>query len=154
METVLNRNGEDLGKLSDNLCRYLSLLASDFDRRLLDKCHQRGHHKIRKSHLSLFSNLGLESVRLTELAYRAGITQQAMGKLVKELERMGYVSRTVDESDGRAKIITLTDLGLKFVDDNIEAIDEIATEYADTMGDEQMESLSRALKSAVKSLGV
>ena len=154
METVARRNDTELSKLSDNLCRYLSQLAMDFDKRLLQKCHSRGHHKIRKSHLSLFCNLGLESVRLTELAYRAGITQQAMGKLVKELERIGYVARHVDESDGRAKIISLTDLGLQFVDDNIEAIDEINKEYAEKIGMPNVDNLNDALKIAIESLGI
>jgi DNA-binding MarR family transcriptional regulator len=141
-------------KLSNNFSRLLIELAKDFERRALQKCHQRGHTKIRRSHSSLFSNLGFGAVRLTELAERAGITQQAMGKLVKEMERVGYVKRHIDEADKRAKIIQLTELGEQLVHDSMEIVDEITSEYVQSIGLEDFESLNNLLKHAVKKLGL
>lgn len=139
-------------KLSNNFSRLLIELAKDFERRALDKCHLRGHTKIRRSHSSLFSNLGFGAVRLTELADRAGITQQAMGKLVKEMERVGYVKRHVDETDKRAKIIQLTELGEQLVNDSMEIVDEITNDYVQAIGSREFESLKVLLNSAVKNL--
>jgi DNA-binding MarR family transcriptional regulator len=51
------------------------------------------------------------AVRVTELAERAHVTQQAMGKMLKELERIGYVVRDIDGSDRRAKKIRPTERG-------------------------------------------
>jgi DNA-binding MarR family transcriptional regulator len=141
-------------KLSNNFSRQLIELAKDFERRALQKCHQRGHTKIRRSHSSLFSNLGFGAVRLTELAERAGITQQAMGKLVKEMERVGYVKRHLDETDKRAKIIQLTELGEQLVHDSMEIVDEITSEYVQSIGLEDFESLNNLLKQAVNKLGL
>jgi DNA-binding MarR family transcriptional regulator len=141
-------------KLSNNFSRLLIELAKDFERRALQKCHQRGHTKIRRSHSSLFSNLGFGAVRLTELAERAGITQQAMGKLVKEMERVGYVKRHIDETDKRAKIIQLTELGEQLVHDSMEIVDEMTSEYVRSIGLEDFESLNNLLKQAVKKLGL
>ena len=50
-------------------------------------------------------------IRLTELAARAGMTKQAMAELVAEIERRGYIRRTTDPADRRAKIIEFTDEG-------------------------------------------
>jgi DNA-binding MarR family transcriptional regulator len=141
-------------KLSNNFSRLLVEMAKDFERRALKKCHQRGHTKIRRSHSSLFSNLGFGSVRLTELAERGGITQQAMGKLVKEMERVGYVKRHVDETDKRAKIIQLTTLGEQLVHDSMEIVDEITAEYIQSIGLEDFESLNSLLNQSVKKLGL
>lgn len=141
-------------KLSNNLSKLLIGLARDFETRALEKAHQRGHTKIRGSHSSLFYNLGFEAVRLTELADRAGITQQAMGKLVKEMERVGYVMRHIDSTDRRAKIIELTDIGKTLVNDSMEIVDEILEEYTATIGEDGMSDLELSLKNAVSALGL
>ena len=141
-------------KLSNNFSRLLIELAKDFERRALQKCHQRGHTKIRRSHSSLFSNLGFGAVRLTELAERAGITQQAMGKLVKEMERVGYVKRHIDDTDKRAKIIQLTELGEQLVNDSMEIVDEITAEYIQSIGSDEFDSLELLLNHTVNKLGL
>lgn len=141
-------------KLTNNLSRLLVELAKDFEHRALHKCHQRGHTKIRRSHSSLFSNLGFGAVRLTELAERAGITQQAMGKLVKEMERVGYVKRHVDESDKRAKIIELTEMGVTLVNDSMEIVDEIIAEYTAAMGQNGIDELELTLRKSVSALNL
>ena len=51
--------------------------------------------------------------RLTELAGRAGVTKQAMMQMVDELQATGYLRRTPDPMDGRAKIVRLTARGLR-----------------------------------------
>ncbi len=150
-EIIAPHNAE---KLSNNFSRLLIELAKNFEQRALEKCHQRGHNKIRPSHSSLFSNLGFGSVRLTELAARASITQQAMGKLVKEMERIGYVKRHVDETDKRAKIIELTPRGEQLVHDSMEIVDEIIEEYIAAIGAENYQALKSLLRTAVVSLGL
>lgn len=98
-----SENQELVCRLSSNLCRLLLEFGRDYERRIIDKLHERGHRLVRPSHSAVFSNLGLGAVRVTELAERAQVTQQAMGKMLKELERIGYVVRAEDTSDKRAK---------------------------------------------------
>jgi DNA-binding MarR family transcriptional regulator len=45
------------------------------------------------------------------LAIQARITLPAMSELVDDLERLGIVERRPDPSDGRGKLIRLTDAG-------------------------------------------
>lgn len=72
-------------------------------------------HPIKPSHSAVFAQLGPTGARLTELAAGAGMTPQAMGEIVDELESLGYVVRKPDPRDRRAKLITLTDNGREAV---------------------------------------
>lgn len=60
---------------------------------------------VRPAHTSLLPHLDHEGVRLTELARRTGVTKQAIGPLIDDLERWGAVERVTDPSDGRAKLV-------------------------------------------------
>ncbi|MBS2032395.1 MAG: MarR family transcriptional regulator [Deltaproteobacteria bacterium] len=66
---------------------------------------------LRAAHTQVFPYLREEGVRLTELAERMGISKQAAGELVADLERMGVVRRAPDPLDGRAKLILVTKKG-------------------------------------------
>jgi len=66
----------------------------------------------------VLSNLDLTSgTRLVALAERAGVTKQAIGPVVRELEDLGYVSTAPDPSDGRAKLVIFTRAGRQVIDE-------------------------------------
>lgn len=100
----------------------------------------------------MFSNLGLGCTRVTELADRAQITQQAMGKTLRELENLGYLERAVDPTDRRARAISMTDKGLQLVEDAVEVIAEIRQEYAAKIGLQALEELDSRLREAATKL--
>ncbi|RLK58842.1 MarR family winged helix-turn-helix transcriptional regulator [Actinokineospora cianjurensis] len=81
----------------------------------IDLLHQRleeqGFTGIRYRHGSVFRFIDDDGSRLTVLAERSALTKQAIGELVDELERLGYVERAADPGDRRAKIIRLTARG-------------------------------------------
>lgn len=62
-------------------------------------------------HHNVMAHITHEGTRLTELADKAGITKQAMSELVIDLERLGYIERTPDPRDRRAKLIGFTEKG-------------------------------------------
>jgi DNA-binding MarR family transcriptional regulator len=68
---------------------------------------------IKPHHSAVFGQIRPEGMRLTELARGANITPQSMGQIVDELEQLGYLVRTPDPADRRAKIIKLTRDGEK-----------------------------------------
>ncbi len=128
-------------QLSNNLSRLLLEFGKDYERRILAKLHRRGHPLIRPSHSSVFSNLGLGAVRVTELAERAQVTQQAMGKILKELERIGYIVRDIDGNDRRAKKIRLTERGMQLIKDSMEIVAEVRQHYASQAGEAELNDL-------------
>ncbi|MFT4826388.1 MAG: DNA-binding MarR family transcriptional regulator [Halioglobus sp.] len=152
LKSTAQTNQEIAYKLSNNLVRLLKEFSKDFEHRVLLNLHQRGHSMLRPSHSAVFSNLGFGAVRVTELAERAKVTQQAMGKMLKELERIGYVARDVDGMDKRAKEIRLTPLGIALVEDSMNAVHEIRLEYATRIGAQELDELENGLRSAVSKL--
>lgn len=59
----------------------------------------------------LLQRLDPRGMRLTDLAEQARVTKQTAGALIDQLERAGYVLRTPDPSDARARLVTLSDKG-------------------------------------------
>ena len=111
----------------------------------MDLLHERGHPLVRPSHATVFANLGEGAVRVTELAERAHVTQQAMGKMLKEMERIGYIVRDVDGSDRRAKKIRPTQRGLDLMKESAIAAEEVRKFYAERVGDEALGDLEASL---------
>lgn len=135
--------------LSQSLARLLSELTKDYNQRVLNYLHEKGYHDIRQSHSAVFGNLGADAVRVTELAERARVTQQAMGKMLKELERMGYVKRAVDARDRRAKAIKLTSLGNNLIHDQLAAVNTIREAYSNLAGTHNISQLEQSLQSVL-----
>ena len=128
-----------------NIGVLLQQLSRDFERRARGTLQARGHTELLPSHQAVFASLGRSGTRLTVLAQQAGMTKQAMGQIVDDLEHLGYVERTPDPADGRAKIVRFTAAGLDFVCDAAEVLDEIWREYAELLGPRELEQVQDSL---------
>ena len=108
----------------------------------------------RPAHSGVFAHIDVEGgTRLTELARRANITPQAMGELVDDLERMGYVTRRPDPEDRRAKLIALTPRGVACVQAAFETIVGIEGRLEQLLGERQLEALRKALNRIIAAEG-
>lgn len=72
--------------------------------------------------------------RLTDLAEQAQMSKQSAGVLVDQLVRMGYVRRTPDPSDGRARLIVLEGRGERAIEVAMATLDEIHAEWREYLG--------------------
>ncbi len=88
-------------------------------------------------------------LRLTELAERSHTTKQAMRYTINQLEAAGYVERVPDPTDGRAKIIRLTERGWQSRRVGDEIIASIEHECVQKLGEERM----RQFEALVKEVG-
>lgn len=93
----------------------------------------------------LFQRIAAEGSRLTDLAEQARVTKQTAGVLVNELERLGYVERTPDPQDGRARLIRITERGHASIAVARAAIAEIEAEWSAHLGARRMGQLRGAL---------
>lgn len=94
--------------------RVLSLMARDENVPLaLSNLAARGY--LSASHIHITRHLALEGSRLTELAARANMSKQAIGKLVAQCEAWGLVTRLADARDARAWRIVFTPVGLSWL---------------------------------------
>jgi DNA-binding MarR family transcriptional regulator len=82
--------------------------------------------------------------RLTDLAERSGLTKQAVGEAVCQLEALGYLERVPDPKDRRAKIIQVTPRGLEAVVTGRRLFAEIEREWADQLGEDLLAGLREA----------
>jgi DNA-binding MarR family transcriptional regulator len=122
-------------------------LSQDFERRARATLVSRGHAGLQPSHQVVFANIGRFGARLTELAERTGMSKQAMGQRVDDLERLGYVERVPDPQDRRAKIVRLTRAGTAFMNDAAEVVSRIWQDYADHLGERELAQLQERLAS-------
>jgi DNA-binding MarR family transcriptional regulator len=67
-----------------------------------------GYADLRPIHGVVFQTLRESGATSTELAEHLGVTKQAAGQIVDELERKGYVTRQPHPGGGRRKLVVLT----------------------------------------------
>jgi len=125
--------------------RLLLRAQRAFSVRAIKKLRARGHEGLSLAHTSLLANLDLHGTRITTLAERAGVTKQAIGHLVLDLEQKDYIERSVDPTDRRATIIRFTATGWQFLRDAYQVKREIEAEYSAMLGDEGMRVLRSLL---------
>jgi len=114
-----------------------------------------GFPDVREGHGCVFGFIDLEhGSRLTDLAERSGLTKQAVGEAVAELERKGYAERVPDPGDGRAKIIKLTDRGMEACLTGRRLFAEIEQEWAEEFGEELLEGLREVAERIAERDGV
>lgn len=116
------------------------------NRAMLERFREAGYGDLRESHGPLFSFLPAEGARVTELAERARITKQSMGELVTELESLGYVERTRDPRDGRAKLVTLTNRGRRAAKIGVQAVAAQERAWSELQGAQRVADLRRTLE--------
>src|SRR3954463_9437399 len=80
---------QHIGRLLLNAQRNYSLQA-------LAKLRIRGYEGLTLAHTNLLAHLEIGGMRITTLAERAGVSKQAIGNLVGDLEAKGYIHRDVD----------------------------------------------------------
>ena len=96
---------------SRNTTALLGLAYMSLGHRIVDGVIAAGFPQ-RPAHSAVMAHIDIEGgTRLTTIAARANITPQAVGELVDDLERLGYVIRRPDPDDRRAKRIVLTEQG-------------------------------------------
>lgn len=105
-----------------------------------------GHGGMTVAQGRVFQRIGPHGTRLTELAEQAQVTKQTAGFLVDQLESAGYVTRAVDPSDARARLVRITERGADAVAVGAAVVAEVEAEWTRHLGVRQMSQLRRALE--------
>jgi DNA-binding MarR family transcriptional regulator len=90
--------------------------------------------------------LGRDDVTTVELARYLGITKQSTSEVVGALERSGAVRRAPHPSDGRARVLLLTDEGRTKLDAGRRRWDALEHEWADLVGCDRLDVVREALE--------
>jgi DNA-binding MarR family transcriptional regulator len=127
-----------------DLVRELLGVALAVRKRVRRGLIERGHD-LQPSHTSVIPNLPAEGLRLTELAERLRVSVQRAGQLVQELVDAGYVERTHDERDARAKLVRYSARGRRLMADVAEVDAALWDELAATLGETKLAQLASAV---------
>lgn len=132
--------------------QLLTQLTRLFQTELFERLVAAGLEDARVSHTHVTAYIKADGSRLTELAAQARMTLPAMSELVDDLQRIGIVERRPDPSDGRAKLICLTDAGWEAMRTARRVIAEIEADYARRLGPERFENAAQTLDELLRAL--
>ncbi|HZX56408.1 MAG TPA: MarR family transcriptional regulator [Ilumatobacteraceae bacterium] len=118
-------------------------------RQMIDGLHARlpaaGFTDVRPSYGFVLLAVRDRPTTIVDLARLLGVSKQAASKLVGAMDGAGYVQRTTDTSDARAKNIELASRGVELLK-AVEAIyDQLESEWAVTIGEPSVERMRRDL---------
>jgi len=80
-------------------------------RRIVRELNEAGFEGLTLAHIAVLRFPGPDGERPSVLAERAGISKQAMNRLLGSLEDLGYLKRTDASDEGRARIVRFTRRG-------------------------------------------
>jgi DNA-binding MarR family transcriptional regulator len=132
--------------------QLLVRLLRQFRTELFAPAAEHGYLDLRQPHLHIFGNLGIDGIRLTDLAARAQLSLATTSELVSQLEGLGYLERRPDPADGRAKLIFPSPRGRQALDDAGDRVAEIEQHWAQLLGPDRFADTGRALQELLDKL--
>lgn len=84
--------------------------------------------------------------RVSDLADQARVTKQSAAFLVEQLEAAGYVERTPDPTDGRARLVRLTPRARRVAEVADAEVERVLAEWAEHVGEERLRQVHETLR--------
>jgi DNA-binding MarR family transcriptional regulator len=113
---------------------------------------QAGYGDLTRAHGAVIAHLDDDGLRATELARRSGRHKQVVGRIVDELEALGYVERRPEQRDRRAKLIVPTERGRRVIRLSDEIISDIERRQSEALGKNAYHEFRQRLRTVVDSL--
>lgn len=102
-------------------------------------------HRLSIAQARVFQRIGPDGIRPSELAEATQLTKQTLGSILDQLEKAGYVARTPDPADGRARVVTITDRGHELVALSLPVVEEMERAWTEHLGPERTQQLRETL---------
>ena len=114
-------------------------------RRIIKELNAVGFDELINPHMAVFRFPGPDGVRPGVLAERAGMSKQAMNRLLGSLEDLGYLVRSDVPDEGRARIVRFTKRGHAAYAKAIEILHDIEREWRAELGPKDFAQLKELL---------
>lgn len=102
-------------------------------------------HDLPLNQARVFQRISPGGSRLAELAEAAQLPKQTVGSIVDQLERAGYVRRSPDPRDARARLVIITARGRRLVDISVPVVREVEAAWRAHLGPARTQQLREAL---------
>jgi len=129
----------------DTLLRLLLWAEQSVAQTILTRLRGLGYDDVSLSELRLLQQLCVSGIRMTELAEKNKLSKQAISQLIDSLEKKGFVMRSPDPEDRRAKVITYTERGYQLIADIIDTTLVVEREVSELLGSEVYQTLKESL---------
>lgn len=123
----------------------LRVPAEAIHRRIIRELNAAGFKGLSLAHMAVFRYPSPDGVRPGVLAERAGMSKQAMNRLLGTLEELGYLSRSDAPDEGRARVVHFTKRGHAAYAKAIEVLREIEREWNAELGPRDFAKLKELL---------
>lgn len=134
-----------------NLGRLLDEVHVGFDRLALAYLHDAGYPTITAAHTHVLRTMRMEGDSITRMAEKAGISKQAMSKLVAVFEEDGFLERRPVEG-GLARLVHATDQGRRLLATGLGALRRAEADYFSALTEAERETLRGLLLRAKASV--
>lgn len=128
-----------------NVGLLLFIPYREMERRVFAALAEAGYDDFTPAQARVMQRIGPDGTRLTELAEAAQVTKQTASFLVDQLERTGYVRRTPDPSDARARLVRVAERGAAARPVAEAAVAEVEREWRAHLGERRWSTLRDAL---------
>jgi DNA-binding MarR family transcriptional regulator len=147
-QLALDRDPLRDAELTFLLGTAFQVVLAEFIRRLNDV----GYKELRPVHGMIFQILVGPGATSTELAERLGVTKQAVGQMVAELEKRGYVRREMHPDGGRRRLVVLTDKAIGHMTVAGHILHDLEAELAAQVDDTNLAVLRTELSRLVRAM--
>jgi DNA-binding MarR family transcriptional regulator len=109
-------------------------LQDSIQAELFERLAGAGFEGLKPRHGRVLAYLDEDGIRATELARLSGCHKQVVGRLIDELELLGYLERRADPVDRRAKLVVPSARGLDQIRLGDQIVAEIERRHAEAAG--------------------
>jgi DNA-binding MarR family transcriptional regulator len=127
-------NSDDSGRL---IFKLMNRLKRNLDKWAVSHLAEMNSINFNLTYMPYFMNIGDEGISNIDLVNKIKVTKQGVGKIVKELEKLGLVTTEKSETDARSNMIYLTVEGRKFYLAVREMTNDLTEKYIDLIGKEE-----------------
>ncbi len=106
----------------------------------------RGNPEFSRADGMVIANITLGFNRPSDIARQLGVSRQAIHRQIRQMKEKGIITLMDDPSDGRIKIVIVTDLARKMNEDGIVAMNLLWEELGRRLGRDRLERAAKVLR--------
>ena len=130
--------------------KIISHLKKQMDQWSISQLSKFGYKDFKIAYMPVIMNIDMEGTNNNDLAARARVTKQAMSKVIKELQKKGYISAKTDPKDKRSVIFTLTARGKDFIQGARFCVGGLMDDYRKEFGKKNFNELLQQLVEVIE----
>jgi DNA-binding MarR family transcriptional regulator len=133
-------------RYAGNLPRHLLGVSRHVQTETMNELQRHcGHRELRLGFAPYITLIGQRGIRLSDLATILGISRQACNQAANQIEAAGYIMRTADPDDGRAKQLSLTATGIALREDGARILAAMDSDFINIAGAEAAGDVGKTL---------